>query len=85
MKIFATSTNTVMDPVCGMRVDPIETEWMVTYEEKNFYFCAEGCLHAFEKNPENYLDPKSAKGKGWWSRYLARLNKATDGKSMKCH
>jgi YHS domain-containing protein len=86
MKIFATSTtNTVVDPVCGMRVDPCKTELISVYEEKHFYFCAEGCRKAFEKSPEKYISANPSRRKGWWGRYLARLNKATDGKAIKCH
>jgi hypothetical protein len=40
---------------------------------------------AFEKNPEKYMGPVCAKPKGWWGRYMARLQKATGGKQMKCH
>ena len=85
MKNPANSTNTVVDPVCGMEVDPCTTRWMTTYEDINFYFCAEGCRRAFEQDPKKYSGPKAAKKKGLWGRYLIRLNKATGGKSMSCH
>ena len=85
MKLTAKSENTVIDPVCGMQVDPCHTELTADYKDTRFYFCAEGCLKAFEKEPEKYLDPKPGRKKGWWGKYLARLNKATDGKAMKCH
>jgi YHS domain-containing protein len=85
MKLSTKSTNTVIDPVCGMLVDPCKTELIADYKGSRFYFCAAGCLKTFEKEPEKYQDPKSDHKKGWWGRYLSRLNKATDGKSMKCH
>jgi YHS domain-containing protein len=85
MKPFSTSTKTVIDPVCGMQVNPCKTDLMAEYGEKNFYFCAEGCLSAFQDNPEKFTKTQSRKRKGWWGRYLAKLNKSTDGKAIKCH
>jgi YHS domain-containing protein len=85
MKIFSSSPKTVIDPVCGMQVDPCKTELMTEHENRQFYFCAEGCLNSFKESPEKFAHAKLSKGKGWWSRYLARLNKTTDGKSIKCH
>jgi YHS domain-containing protein len=83
--MFSTSTTTVVDPVCGMQVDPCKTDLMAEYGDQKFYFCAKGCLSAFQDNPEKFTQTPSRKPKGWWSRYLARLNKTTDGKAIKCH
>lgn len=85
MKSTAKSENSAIDPVCGMAVDPNRTELTAEYQDTRFYFCAPGCLAAFQKDPEKYRDPKPIPKKGWWGRYLCRLNKATDGKAMKCH
>lgn len=85
MNTFSTSTKTVIDPVCGMQVDPCKTDLMAEYGDKCFYFCAEGCLNSFKENPEQFAEFKSRRGKGLWGRYLAKLNKATDGKPIKCH
>jgi len=72
-----------IDPVCGMKVDPGKSEISAVHAGCIYHFCAPGCREAFERNPEKYL--KGAKPKGWWGRYLARLEKATGGKSMSCH
>ena len=85
MKPSITSTKTVVDPVCGMTVDPCKTELTAEYEDKRYYFCAAGCLEAFEKNPAKYKNVTVAGKKGIWGKYLDRLNKSTDGKAMKCH
>jgi len=85
MKPSITSKKAVVDPVCGMTVDPCKTELTADYEDNRFYFCAEGCLNAFEKNPDKYKNAPSASKKGLWGRDLDRLNKSTDGKAMKCH
>ena len=85
MKQSITSKKTVVDPVCGMTVDPCKTELTAEYEDKRYYFCAAGCLKAFEKNPVKYKNVTAAGKKGIWGKYLDRLNKSTDGKAMKCH
>ncbi|UCD82259.1 MAG: YHS domain-containing protein [Desulfobacterales bacterium] len=85
MKSNAKSSNTVIDPVCGMQVDACATDLVAEYRDRMFYFCAHGCLQAFEKNPDKYFAQTTVKKKGWWGRYLDRLNKSTDGKAIKCH
>lgn len=75
----------VVDPVCGMYVDPETAKIEAFIEGQRYYFCAEGCRKAFEENPEKYLGSECAKPKGWWGRYLQRLKKATGEKPMKCH
>jgi len=75
----------VVDPVCGMFVDPEKTKITVLIEGQNYYFCAESCRTSFEENPGKYMESECAKPKGWWGRYMAKLQKATGGKPMKCH
>nr|MBC8362516.1 YHS domain-containing protein [Candidatus Desulfatibia profunda] len=73
-----------IDPVCFMEVDPARKDYTFTYQMRTYYFCAESCRKSFEANPEKYLGQNAPKHKGWWSRYLERLNKATGGKPPKC-
>jgi YHS domain-containing protein len=75
----------VADPVCGMDVPTENAGFIVCYQGTSYYFCAEACRRAFEKNPKKYLKSGSSKRKGVWGRYLDRLNKATNGQSIKCH
>ena len=42
----------VIDPVCGMTVDPNNAAGSFAYEGKTYYFCATHCLHRFQKDPE---------------------------------
>ena len=42
------------DPVCGMRVDEKKAVAKAIYERRTYYFCAQACKRAFEKNPEKY-------------------------------
>ena len=79
------SSKSVIDPVCGMSVNPESTKIIATIEGKRYYFCAEGCRKAFVENPKKFLEQKCGKPKGLWGRYLARLQKSTGGNPMKCH
>jgi len=92
MTRLATNTEAVIDPVCGMKVDPSKTDLVATYQGCSYYFCAEGCRKAFEANPERYLEPKLSKPKGpkgWWGRYLERMARANrehfGGGRPSCH
>ncbi|MGE5256452.1 MAG: YHS domain-containing protein [Hyphomicrobiales bacterium] len=69
-----------VDPVCGMKADSSNAP--IAYDAKGrlFYFCSLTCRDEFEKNPERY----GVKRKGWWSRYLDRVRKVTDGKPINC-
>ena len=85
MNLSAKNNKTVVDPVCGMAVVPGVKEIITTVDGETYYFCAEGCRQSFEENPQNFLNPRPARKKGLWGRYLERLEKATGGKSMNCH
>ena len=71
-----------IDPVWAMTVDPDTAAAKICHNGVQIYFCAEGCMKAFEANPDKY---KSKKRKGFWQRYLDRLNKATGGQAQSCH
>lgn len=43
------------DPVCGMMVDETRAAGKSEYGGKKYYFCAEGCKAAFDKDPKRYL------------------------------
>jgi len=45
----------VIDPVCGMRVDPKTTSLHHVYGQHTYYFCNPKCLQKFQANPEKYL------------------------------
>ena len=79
------TTRKVVDPVCGMAVSAGKTDILTTIKGQTYYFCAEGCREAFDKDPQKFLDPKPKKRKGIWGRYMDRLQKATGGRAQKCH
>ncbi|MBI2998062.1 MAG: YHS domain-containing protein [Deltaproteobacteria bacterium] len=43
------------DPVCGMQVDEKKAAATANYQGQTYYFCAEACKRAFEKDPGKYL------------------------------
>jgi len=51
----------VLDPVCGMTVDPHTAKHRHTHAGHTYYFCSAGCRAKFEADPQKYLDPERAK------------------------
>jgi YHS domain-containing protein len=84
MRKTAASNQIFIDPVCRMKVDSGDKSLMFTHKLRTYYFCAESCRKAFIEDPEKYLDPKLTQRKGWWDRYLERLNKTTGDKTTTC-
>ena len=52
----ATPVEGVVDPVCGMTIDPSDAVGHVDHKGQTYYFCAESCLEQFRENPEQFLD-----------------------------
>ena len=46
----------VIDPVCGMTVDPDRAAGSVEYKGKTYYFCSTHCVHRFREDPEKFLN-----------------------------
>jgi len=46
----------VIDPVCGMTVDPATAKFKYDFKGKSYHFCCGGCLQKFQCNPEKYLN-----------------------------
>jgi Cu+-exporting ATPase len=53
----------VIDPVCGMRVDPNKTAHRAEYHERNHFFCSAGCRTKFLTDPEKYVGGAKPKPK----------------------
>ena len=54
------STAKVVDPVCGMTVDPALTPHEVEHAGRGYHFCSAGCRTKFVADPERYLNPGAA-------------------------
>ncbi|MGE0719123.1 MAG: HAD-IC family P-type ATPase, partial [Alphaproteobacteria bacterium] len=50
----------VLDPVCGMTVDPHTAEHRAEHAGRTWYFCSAGCRTKFLANPARYLEPREA-------------------------
>jgi len=48
----------VIDPVCGMTVDPHAARHRADYRGHPYYFCSAGCRTKFVANPQKYLDER---------------------------
>ncbi|MCK1719614.1 heavy metal translocating P-type ATPase [Bradyrhizobium sp. 141] len=45
----------VLDPVCGMTVDPATSKHNLTHHGETFHFCSAGCRSKFAADPAKYL------------------------------
>lgn len=52
--------STVIDPVCGMTVDPLTTPHHAEHGGHDFHFCSAGCRTKFQADPVRYLEPTAA-------------------------
>src|SRR5262245_6770035 len=61
----------VLDPVCGMRVDPATTAHHAEHAGQTYHFCSGGCRTKFIDDPARYLESRrqeevqSAAGSVW--------------------
>src|SRR5471032_2208962 len=49
----------VLDPVCGMTVDPHTAKHRADYRGHTYYFCAAGCRTKFVADPQKYLGARA--------------------------
>lgn len=52
------SDASVIDPVCGMKVDPLRAKGHSHYHGQDYYFCSEHCLKRFNADPQQFTSPK---------------------------
>ncbi len=45
----------MLDPVCGMTVDPARAAGSYDYKGETYYFCGRSCLERFRQDPEAFL------------------------------
>src|SRR5687767_62236 len=58
----AHATQVVKDPVCGMNVDPAQTEFSSEHDGETFYFCSAHCKGRFEADPAAFTDTGDSTG-----------------------
>src|SRR5688572_5274461 len=54
-----TLTREVLDPVCGMTIDPDTAAGTHEYKGERYYFCHVSCLERFKADPETLLNPRA--------------------------
>lgn len=50
-----TARHALTDPVCGVEVLSIKTQYSIEHEGRRFTFCSKECLEAFKMHPERFL------------------------------
>jgi Cu+-exporting ATPase len=48
---------THLDPVCGMTIDEVDAVGTHQHDGTTFFFCHQGCLERFKRNPKEFLEP----------------------------
>jgi len=63
LDIFRKKPDTAKDPICHMLVDKSNSQFTSQYKGTTYYFCAPGCKHMFDENPNIHLnsDPPAIK------------------------
>jgi len=57
---------TVQDPVCGMEVDPGETDYSTEHDGRTYYFCSESCRESFDpEETESSIRAQATSMAGW--------------------
>ena len=60
MNHSTTVNATVIDPVCGMNIDPAQAVGSTTYEGRTYHFCSRGCESKFDVAPAEYVAPTAS-------------------------
>ncbi len=79
------TTTNQKDPVCGLKINPQRGGYSTEYEQRLYFFCSRDCLDRFHQDSERFAKAGRWGLKGIWSRYIDRVQKATDGKPPCCH
>src|SRR5438132_1837483 len=54
------AADNVLDPVCGMTVEPLATPHRHSYGGHSYYFCSAACRTKFAAEPAKYLGTRIA-------------------------
>jgi P-type Cu+ transporter len=52
---FSTQESFVLDPVCGMKVNPSSAKYTCEHDGQPYFFCGQRCLAKFQVEPTKYL------------------------------
>lgn len=49
------ASSQVLDPVCGMRIDPTTAAGTRAHRGTTYYFCSVGCMAKFDADADAYI------------------------------
>lgn len=49
------ATARVIDPICGMKIDPTTAAATREHDGTTYYFCNTGCAKEFDADPQRYV------------------------------
>ena len=50
------------DPVCGMKLEPLQARGKAQYRGETYFFCSPGCMHKFTASPAQYVTSTAGGG-----------------------
>src|SRR5437588_1416926 len=53
------AAGSVVDPVCGMQVDPERAPARREHAGRQYFFCCSSCAERFSSEPDKYLQPRA--------------------------
>ncbi|HVS33622.1 MAG TPA: heavy metal translocating P-type ATPase [Thermoanaerobaculia bacterium] len=59
-----TEVTEVLDPVCGMTIDPKDATGTSEYKGTTYYFCSDSCKERFDESPERFLAKSAGEDTG---------------------
>src|SRR5262249_15883361 len=49
----------MIDPICGMEVEPSKAAGNQVYDGKTYFFCSHDCLAKFKEDPDKFLKSRT--------------------------
>ena len=71
----------VIDPVCGMTVDPATAKHSLNHAGATYYFCCPHCAEKFKGDPQKYLKPPARPASSSKARSAASSGASRSGSS----
>ena len=79
-----TAGTTVIDPVCGMSVDPASAKFSHEHGGKTYSFCSRSCLERFAADPERYFAKAQPQAADRPAARMAPAPQGTPGATYTC-
>ena len=57
-----TTTAKVVDPVCGLKINPADAAATRDHDGTTIHFCSKGCAETFDADPHRYAHGPSGAG-----------------------